>query len=56
MKGERIFLTEEEARARRDKKKLEVKEMWYRHPLVKRRRQRNQKGFLRREGGRPHQR
>ena len=30
VKGQRMFLTEEEAGGERDKKKLGVKEMWYR--------------------------
>ena len=30
VKGQRIFPTKEEARGERDKKKLGVKEMWYR--------------------------
>ena len=42
-----MFLTEEEARARRDKKKFGMKEIWYRLLIVTKRREvrRNQKGF-----------
>ena len=45
VKGQRMFLTEEEARSERDKKKLGVKEMWYRLPIVTKKKERNQKGF-----------
>ena len=44
-KGQRMFLTEEEARSERDKKKLGVKETWYRLQIVTKKRERNQKGF-----------
>ena len=39
-----MFLTEEEARGEGDKKKLGVKEMWYRLQIVAKKRERNQKG------------
>merc|ERR1712081_132706 len=45
VKGQRMFLTEEEARSERGKKKLGVKEMWYRLPIVTKKKERNQKGF-----------
>ena len=45
VKGQRMFLTEEEARSERDKKKLGVKETWYRLRILTKKRERNQKGF-----------
>ena len=40
-----MILTEEEAGSERDKKKLGVREMWYRLPIVIKKKERNQKGF-----------
>ena len=40
-----MLLTEEEARAGRDKKKLGVKEMWYRLPIVTRKKEIHKKEF-----------
>ena len=45
VKGQRMFLTEEEARSERDQQKLGVKETWYRLQIVTKKRERNQKGF-----------
>ena len=36
---ERMFQTEEEARERRDKEKLAVRETWYRLPVMKRKKE-----------------
>merc|ERR1711954_42201 len=49
VKGQRMFLTEEEARSERDKKKLGVREMWHRLPIVIKKKERNQKGFWKKE-------
>ena len=38
-KKERMFQTEEEAREKRDKKKLAVRETWYRLPVMKKKKE-----------------
>ena len=38
-RSERMFLTKEEAQEKRDKKKLAVRETWYRLPVVKKKKE-----------------